>query len=104
MGGAWLEPPEWLKKKDYRYLRNLNAAGWLAELQRCAQLQNPIDLREWDAIGEPDWTKNVAPAYIGPPAVQVVDRADQSVLDALEKPALIVQINLRAPDGVIMEQ
>jgi hypothetical protein len=73
-------------------------------LQRCkAQLQ-PVDLTEWESIGEPGWTKDYIPAHIGPPAVQSISKADQSTLADIEKPALIVQVWLGAPDRTIIEQ
>jgi hypothetical protein len=96
------EPPEWFRTKDYKYLLKLDAAGWLHELERCSGLG--VDLSEWESIGEPGWTDNVYPAFIGPPAVQVVDNADQSKLHALEKPSLLVQVYLNAPDGTIIEE
>jgi hypothetical protein len=104
MINAWRNPPEWYAKKDYSYLRKLDAAGWLPVLQRCHALREDVDLSEWESIGEAGWTQNFIPAYIGPPAVNVVDKADQSTLHVLEKPALLVQISLRAPDGVIVEE
>ena len=95
----WSKPPEWFEREDYSYLSKLTAAGWLHELQRCSHLCSGDDLSEWG-----DWTKKFMPAFIGPPVVQVVDRADQSALRALEKPALIVQVYLAAPDGVILKE
>jgi hypothetical protein len=103
----WSKPPEWFERRDYSYLSGLTAAGWLHELQRCSHLCIGNDLSEWKSIGSEDkgdWTKNLMPAFIGPPVVQVVERADQSALRALEKPALIVQVYLAAPDGVILKE
>ena len=95
--------PEWPSTRDYSYLRGLDAAGWLDLLQRCkAQLQ-PVDLTEWESIGEPGWTKDYIPAHIGPPAVQSISKADQSTLADIEKSALIVQVWLGAPDRAIIE-
>jgi hypothetical protein len=112
MVGAWTSPPEWFKAKDYRHLNSLDASGWLRELERCARVLNDTlarldgrpDLRqEWDWIGEPGWTENASFAFIGAPAVRVVDKADQASLSDLEKPALIVMASLRATDHDIME-
>jgi hypothetical protein len=102
MADVWVGPPDWFSKKDYHYLCRLDASGWLQELQRCNALQKKVDLSEWESIGKQDWTKKFIPAYIGPPAVEVVAKADQAALRALEKPALIVQVSLRAPDSVII--
>jgi len=99
---VWSEPPDWFRNKDYGYLLKLDVAGWLRELDRCSGLG--VDLSEWESVGEPGWTDNVYPAFIGPPAVRVVDKADQSTLHALEQPSLLVQVYLNAPDGVIIEE
>jgi hypothetical protein len=104
MAQEWREPPDWFKGKDYSYLRALDAGGWLKELERCKQLRDKIDLSPWEPLGEPGWTNSALPAFIGPPPVQVVDKADQSNLSALEKPSLIVQIYLNAPDRIIVEE
>lgn len=71
-------------------------------------------MSEWESVGregekqfpfgEPGWTDNAHPAFIGPPAVRTVDMADQSTLHALERPSLLVQVYLSAPDGVIIEE
>jgi hypothetical protein len=104
--------PEWFKAKDYSYLNSLDASGWLRELERCARILNDTLARldgrpdlheEWDWIGEPGWTNNAGVAFIGAPAVQVVDKAAQADLSALEKPALIVVVSLRATDHDIMK-
>lgn len=108
-------PPEWLDEKamraDYSYLRNLDAAGWLSELKKC--LRNVQDAEKRDA-GKPtleeEWgdflggTHDLVPEFIGPPAVQVVEKADLSTLHATEKPATLVQVYLRATDPVIIRE
>jgi hypothetical protein len=104
LAGKWTNPPDWFLKTDYRYLRDLDAAGWLHVLQLCNALQQKVDVSEWEPIGEPGWTKNFIPAFIGPPAVQIVDKADQLALHPIEKPALIIQVALRAPDAVIIDE
>jgi hypothetical protein len=101
--GTWAKPPDWFKTKDYSYLKRLDDRGWLHELQRCRARWDRVDLSEWESIGEPGWTKGYIPAHIGPPAVHVVEKADQSTMHNLEKPALIVQVWLGAPDHVIIE-
>jgi hypothetical protein len=72
-------------------------------LQRCKAQLHPVDLTEWESIGEPGWTKDYIPAHIGPPAVQSVSKTDQSTLQDIEKPALIIQVWLGAPDRTIIE-
>jgi hypothetical protein len=101
------DPPKWFKSKDYSYLFKLTVAEWLHELQRCNHLLSGDDLTEWESIGPKEdvgWTKKMMPAFIGPPVVQIVNKADQAELLALEKPALIVQVYLAAPDGTIIEE
>ena len=112
MVSVWSEPPQWFRDKDYSYLSKLDAAGWLHELERCSGLG--VDLKEWESLerereehiplGEPGWTDNLCPAFVGPPAVRIVDKGDQSSLHALEQPSLLVQVYLNAPDGVIVEE
>jgi hypothetical protein len=112
MAETWRSAPEWFKAKDYSYLSSLDASGWLLELEKCARLFNDTlarldgrpDLREdWDWIGKPGWTDNARVAFIGAPAVRIVDKADQASLSDLEKPALIMMVSLRATDHDIIE-
>jgi hypothetical protein len=111
MAGTLISPPEWFKVKDYSYLNSLDASGWLRELERCAKhmsdvvarSRNEVGVRvEWDWL-DPGWTDNAGLGFIGAPAVEVVDKADQATLSALEKPALIVVVSLRATDNDIIE-
>jgi hypothetical protein len=102
--GKPLKPPEWLNTRDYGYLHRLDAAGWLDLLQRCKAQLHPVDLTEWESIGEPGWTKLYIPAHIGPPAVQTVSKADQSTLYDIENPAFFTQVWLGASDRTIIEE
>src|SRR5690348_9709267 len=46
------KPPEWFAGRDYCYLRDLDARGWLTELERLSTRFDPIDGDEWgDALG-----------------------------------------------------
>jgi hypothetical protein len=78
--------------------------GWLRELERINGLLWP-GLAHWrdewrDVIG-PDVDK-AYPGYIGPPPVEVIDRDEAArELSALQKPALLVRIDLKAPDAII---
>jgi hypothetical protein len=98
----WNAPPIWFANKDYRYLSTLTAPGWLHELLWCNHLYSGGDVA-WESTG-PNRTKTMMPAFIGPPVVRIVNKADQAELLALEKPALIVQIYLGAPDRIIIEE
>ena len=102
--GKWADPPAWFKGKNYAYLTKFDDADWLYELQRCAAKKSPTDLSELEFIGEPGWTKNLIPAYIGLPAVEIVDHADQTEFHKFEKPAIIVIVSLKAPDYIIIKE
>jgi len=91
------KPPEWFTKKDYQYLRRLNARGWLRELERCKKIRDAVSLRKWG-------TETAVPSFIGPPVVEIVEKADQATLPRIERPALILKVYLRAPDGKIIEE
>jgi hypothetical protein len=111
MAGNWTSPPDRFKAKDYSYLNNLDASGWLRELERCAKLMSDVAARSRNEVGvrvgwdwlDPGWTDNAGFGFIGAPAVRIVDKADQANLSNLEKPALIVMISLRATDHEIMK-
>jgi hypothetical protein len=105
------ELPDWFVARDYRYLRDLEANGWLKELLRCAHLNNEAArkkvgettyLEEWEDIVGKELTDGFVPGFIGPPPVEVVEKADQAALHAIERPALIVQVWLGATDADIM--
>jgi hypothetical protein len=105
------EAPDWFPKRDYGYLRGLNAAGWLRELERCAHLESEAAKRaagkqsfeeEWKDILDEEIAAGCTPAYIGPPTVEVVDNANQADLYAIERPMLILQVWLGATDAEIM--
>jgi hypothetical protein len=98
----WNVPPIWFANKDYSYLSTLTARGWLLELQWCNHLVNGGDVA-WESTG-PNRTKTMMPAFIGPPVVQILNKADQAELRALENPAIIVQVYLGAPDRIIIKE
>jgi hypothetical protein len=101
-------PPKWFNETDYDLLRTYDAAEWLRELERCEGLRSGFEdsiawLSELERRHElPSGIKH--PAFIGPPAVQVIKAANQATLHKLEKPALLIQIYLNAPDRVIIEE
>jgi hypothetical protein len=97
-------PPDWFNEQRYHYLRNLDARGWLAQLERCKMLRGRVSLRQWESVGEKGWTKKYVPAFIGPPVVEIVERADQATLHEIEKPAFFAKVYLRAPDGIIIKE
>ena len=108
----------WLAARDYSYLLTLDAVGWLKELEQCAHLESetarrkagkPTFAEEWKLRGKDEkgllddqLAAGFVPGFIGPPPVEVVDKADQADLHALERPALIVQVWLRATDADIV--
>lgn len=103
--------PGWFVAKDYGYLRALKANGWLHELQRCAHLNSeaarknagePTFLEEWGGVVGKELADGFVPAFIGPPPVEVVEKADQADLREIERPALLVQVWLGATDAEIM--
>jgi hypothetical protein len=101
------EVPKWLARKNYGYLRTLDAAGWLRELQRCAFLDNEAKTREAKELTfEEEWPGPFAagfiPCYIGPPAVRAVDKADPESLGVLQKHVFTLEICLGANDADIM--
>jgi len=63
-----------------------------------------VSLREWESIGDKGWTETAVPSFIGPPAVEIVEKADQATLPRIEQPALILKVYLPAPDGKIIEE
>jgi hypothetical protein len=79
--------------------------GWLRELERIGGLLWPGLAQwrdEWRNVIGPDIDESY-PAYIGPPPIDVIDRDEAArELSALEKPALLVRIDLKAPDAVII--
>ncbi len=105
--------PAWFVEKNYGYLGNLDARGWLYELQRWAHLikeaerratGEPLFADEWrDILGE-DLDRGATPGFLNPPVIEVVDKADQATLRAIEKPALIVKVWLGATDARITEE
>jgi hypothetical protein len=112
MTTKWSKAPDWFNPTSYDYLRELDGRGWVRELGRCAKLRDDAHARregrptfsdKWDSIGEPGWTEKVGYWFIGFPPVMVVDKADMASLPDLAKPALIVQVSLRATDHDIME-
>jgi hypothetical protein len=104
-------PPDWLAQNDYKYLRYLDARGWLHELQKChrklldsrkREAGEPTFREEWGAIlGEA--AEELVPGFLGPPVVEVVEKADQATLRKIEKPMLILQVWLGANDLQIID-
>ncbi len=103
------DKPQWFLQKDYSYLKNLTPSGWHTELGHCVKrLEN---IRRQNA-GEPSyecmWRQilgedvDLPLAWPPTPAVEVVESADQATLHAIERPALILKINLRAANADIM--
>ena len=92
-------------------MHELDAAGWLRELQRCAHLASEAEKRE---AGEPTFEEEresifhgqipdgFIPSYIGPTIVQAVDEVAPESLGALKKHMLILQVWLPAADADIM--
>lgn len=94
----WRDPPQWFANKDYTYLNRLDARGWLKHLEKCHSHASGFNSADGSV---PD---TYYPVMIGPPVLQIVESASQRELTALEKPALIVQVWLRAPDKEILEE
>jgi hypothetical protein len=76
----------------------------LVQLERCKKIRDGVSLRNWESVGEEGWTESAVPAFIGPPVVQIVEKADQAKLSRIEKPTMILKVYLRAPDGKIFEE
>jgi hypothetical protein len=102
--------PAWFTSAKYDYLRALDAAGWLKELERCAHLVHRAKMREdgepfekeWGGIIGEEIAAGYVPQFIGPPPVEVVDKADQANFATIEQPMLIVQVWLGATDADII--
>ena len=105
-------PPGCFLKKDYGYLRDLDATGWLRTLQVCLRKLDDAAKRDAGAqTFEEEWgdlpvedVSALLPGFIGPPVVYVVEKADLTALDAIEKPAMLVQVYLRATDSLIIKE
>src|SRR5271165_6643351 len=106
-------PPDWFVKMNYGDLARLDARGWLNEVQRCAHLVKeaekrvagePLFAEEWSGILDEELERGAIPGFIGPPVVEVVERADQATLKAIERPALILKVWLGATDAQIIEE
>jgi hypothetical protein len=115
VGKRYVVPPDWFRGTNYDYLGDLDAAGWLRTLKAC--LRKLDDAAKRDA-GEPTFEEEwgpvlrehgidvgaVLPGFVGPPVVNVVEKVDLSTLRALEKPAMLVLVYLRATDSTILRQ
>lgn len=96
----WTDPPSWFAESRYKNLVDLDASGWLHELERC----NAVLGGERSKEVPRDHSKSLQPAFIGFPPVFVAEHADQSRLTQLEKPALFLQVWLRASDKEILDE
>jgi hypothetical protein len=92
-------------------LRRLDADGWLRELERCAHSACEVEKRaageptfeeEWKGILDDEIAAGFVPCFLGPPPVEVVDKANQADLHAIERSMLILQVWLGATDAEIM--
>jgi hypothetical protein len=102
-----LPKPDWFVKRDYAYLKKLDAKGWYAELTRLYKLSvdHDLGLHKDDPniiiirkAGEADGTTI---GQIGVATVQFVGRRGEGFWVPRERlPALIV--NVDAPDEVIL--
>jgi hypothetical protein len=102
MSASDIPPPDWFAVKHCAYPEPDDLKGWLNELLRInGLLWNGRD--EWrDIIPDID---NYSPGYIPPPPVEVIDRDEAArELSALEQPALILRVHLKAPDAVIVRE
>jgi hypothetical protein len=108
-------PPPRFLEKDYGYLRGLDAAGWLGTLQECLRKLDDAAKRDAGApTFEEEWgpmlrelgkdVSSLLPGFVCPPVVHVVEKADLSALIAIEKPAMLLQVYLRATDSLIIKE
>jgi hypothetical protein len=92
------DPPDWFAAKNYSYLRDLDAAGWLKTLAYCAFLKRKAEgLCAAATTFEEEWgflTMEAIPGWVGLPPVQPVDRADQAEMHACSQPVLILEVYL----------
>jgi hypothetical protein len=93
------EPPAWFQERKWKYPQPVDLSGWYGELLKCRKAYYGIDTSEWELEGE-----EMVPAFIGPPTVQSVEKADLSAPTNIERPSILLQIHLRPPDGTILEE
>jgi hypothetical protein len=94
--------PAWFRARDYTYLGDLDAEGWLNELERCrAKLGGWADQKEGWRFLFGEEIDQLIPAEIGLPPVQRIGSSEE--LDSFVPPRMVLVVDLSAPDDVIRQ-
>jgi hypothetical protein len=109
-----VQAPSWFTSERYRFIRDLDARGWLSHLKRAAYLVDPDRPKhygEWKKPCDlPDLPKHFDPDievwrdYIPTPAVQALEAPQLADMHDIERPALLLKVSLSAPDDVIIHE